>query len=103
MEVPMVKRHVWGNEWYPVYEMDTFEPEDDYKWEILEFTDEEFAELTDLFAKFQTWQEKLEERLDASRAAWEAANPEESKRLEEQWAKARAENDAMERRRRGGW
>ena len=99
----MVKRYVWGDEWYPVYELrGPVEDGADHKWEDLEFTEDEVAELTDLFAKFDEWQGKLQERLDASREAWEAANPEEYKRLEEMWAKARRENEINERRRRGG-
>lgn len=97
----MVKRHVWGDEWYPVYDVDLREPEEAGRWDVLEFTDQEFAEITEVFTKFKAWQDELKDRLQASRDAWDAANPKESQRLKEMWAKARKENDEMERRRRG--
>lgn len=83
----MVKRYVRGDEWYPVYELrEPVEDGEDHGWGDLEFTEDEVAEITDLFTKFAAWQDKLEDRLRASRDAWEAANPEEN-----------------ERRRRGGY
>ncbi len=77
----MVKKWVGWDEWYPVNEI-----QDDelasicHPWQHIEFTDAEVLELNDLFARFRAWQDVLEDRLEASRTAWEAANPEEHAR-----------------------
>ena len=77
----MVKKWVAGDEWYPVNEI-----QDDelasicHPWQHIEFTEAEVAELNDLFNRFKDWQSELENRLEASRIAWETANPEEHAR-----------------------
>jgi hypothetical protein len=99
MEVPMVKRNVYGDEWYPVFSAGLLAPGVDYEYSALEFTEEEAAELDALFAKFEAWQEELQRRIQDARLAWIAANAEEHKRRTEEFKKERKRYEESQRRR----
>lgn len=82
----MVKKWVTWDEWYPVNMISEHATKETcHDWQAIEFTDAEVADINDLFERFEAWQEELQKRMDGSKAAWEAANPEEHARKEKEF------------------